>query len=275
MKVPIPPASFQSIPAPRRCMIAGACLASAVGVWLFLRPEGRVVLTEGITPASAKAKPDQAKTLVTPSFSALWHTPAPRSFETVSERVRADIDKKVSESGYAVSATEIAGNYVGSREEQRSALEAVISDWTVKDRPAASLWIAQHAGHVYEKSATLEHGLWEAALGGYVEGVLKIDPESAIIGADLLEPQTPVPIENAQNRSLPREVSETATGSQGPAELPAGIVVDTPATPPVASVNESGTTVTLIDSFAASERRRLFPGDPGFPGDPDFLSPVR
>jgi len=257
-------------------MIAGVCLASGLGTWLFLRPDGRDGLTERI--ASAPAKPereragDHSETLPTAPFSPLRQTPPPRTFETVSERVLAEVGERVTESGYAVSATEIAGGYAGSHEEQRIALEAIISEWAVKDRPAASTWMAQHAGHINKTSPTLEHGLWEAALGGYIEGVVKNDPDSAVIGAGLLEPQTPFPIGNSQNRTLLPDVPETGSGSREPAEIPAIIGV---ATPPDGSVDGGGTPVTSTDSFSASERRRLFPGDPGFPGDPDFLSPLR
>ena len=276
MKLPRSHVNFHSFRAPRRWVIAGACLAGTLGTWLFLRPDGRDSLTERVASATAKLQRDRAgdpaETLATTPFSPLWQTLPPRAFETVSERVLAEVEEKVTASGYAVSATEIAKGYVGSREEQRIALEAVISEWAVKDRPAASMWMEQHTGHINESFSTLEHGLWEAALGGYINGVVENDPESAVIGAGLLQPPTPIQIGNAQNRTLLPDAPEVGSGYRGPAEMPA---ISGVATPSEGSVDDGGTTVTSTDSFSASERRRLFPGDPGFPGDPDFLSPLR
>ena len=178
--------------------------------------------------------------------------------------IPANLVAQVARAGVSGAANEILK--MESGKERRAAIGALTQEWSRESPEVAARWLAEVG------NSSPQPALWDAAVGGFIEGIAIDDPESAAIAADLLDGVTRTPTVGDLNRSfapdpeeiVPRDSFESESGAATEPEVTA-----------VSSNN-----LFLIDPddpdplgllLTPEERRRRFPGDPGFPGDPDFL----
>lgn len=169
-------------------------------------------------------------------------------------------------------ADEIVRDSSRSPRDRIAAMEALAASWSRRDPVAALEWLARRAAQGDSTRTALPVELWEAAVGGFIEGVVSDDPEAAVIATELLDPHSPTPAGGSPTRSPGRDESTVGARSGFPDTPDGSEIADgepsqepAPHRPPAATDGKD----------LAVERSDRFPGDPGFPGDPDFLSPTR
>ena len=175
---------------------------------------------------------------------------------------------QIKERGPARAASEIARSFPGSEADQRIVLEELTAAWADERPLDAASWIAQNGG-----DSTLPPPLWDAVVGGYIEGVVVDDPESAAIAADLLQRESPVgeaSADFAADTGTTAEREPAAGSSPSDDESPADVAT-TPTLGAPTFLTDPDNPDPLGLLLTPEERKRRFPGDPGFPGDPNFL----
>ncbi len=229
-------------------------------------PPALAVAEAHVAPAAVRL-PEREVPVVLPGVEG--GAPAPASPPPPATRgIPAMVAGMVAENGIARTADTIVRLPATGRGERRAALETLTSAWGASDPVAAVGWIARNADTAAGRPAPLPPVLWDAAVGGYIEGIVETDPEAAAIAAGLLERHPASAVEPALDR--PPHAGENR-GLQLPVAVPGEAGAPLPEEPD----QETNPALNLPDPTGAAPITTgpdpRFPGDPGFPGDPDFL----
>ena len=244
-------------------------------------------ISKNLRPLTAVSDPDTG--VLSPKLSKPAKAP-----KRGGERVRDEIADRVARHGAAETANQLAQKSSDAQGERQAAMEALTNEWAKKDAIAASRWLLANTGEDGATEGGIEPAVWESAVSGYIEGIVESDPDTAARLANLLEPQTRLPVGNPNNRAAPESETKPETIEEILAEVsnsePTPTITETTQptvevseptaiaenTPPTVEVDEPTSTADPVtdstDPFSPEARDARFPGDPGFPGDPDFLS---